>query len=117
MRKYYVIGLFALCVLMMSVSAHAQTAAGARNVNQVDNPLGDCSGAATADQCMSTNWGEPQAITFCLRNDGCWMCNLINDRCVLVKVMDGGCTCDDVPVKGSPGITWCNPKGTCKYAA
>lgn len=52
-----------LLVIVFAAPAHAQYGpeSGARDLTMVDNPLGDCSQAATADECMSLGWADPMA--------------------------------------------------------
>lgn len=95
----FVIG-FAVVALMLifAPTAHAQFDGGGGG-GILENPVGP-------DDSLG-------GITNCIRNDGCYLCTVDTNRCALVLVNNGGCTCSNVP--GGYIVTNCKPKGYCSY--
>src|SRR5438105_156278 len=87
MRKFG----FALPLLVVGILYAAPLRAQVRNLDPVDNPLGDCSTASTPDECMATT------ISVCTKDYGCPQCGLSNDLnssvCSTLAGQTGWCTC------------------------
>lgn len=100
-------------VLLLSASAHAAIF----NLDPVENPLGDCSGAMTADQCMSVGWDSGTAnISTCTASE-CVICGqdvLHNNRPVCARVtISASCKCE--LTKNGVITVSCTETGQCTF--
>jgi len=107
-RHAFVFALF----VFAAMGAHAAIF----NLDPVENPLGDCSAATTADQCMATNWGTASNISTCTASE-CAICGQDishNNRpvCALVTV-SASCKCE--VTKSGTIVTGCSETGQCTF--
>ena len=103
---------FVFALVLFAASAHAAVF----NLDPVENPLGDCSTAATADQCMSVNWGTTANISTCTSSE-CVVCGkdaLHNDRPVCARItMSASCKCE--LTANGPIVSNCTETGQCTF--
>ena len=89
-----------LLTMVFAPTAHAQfDGGGSGGSGLLENPVGP-------DDSLG-------AITNCIRNDGCYMCTVDTNRCALVLVNNGGCSCANV--RAGYIVTTCKPSGYCSY--
>ena len=95
---------------VVTSSAHAKPV---YNLNPVENPLGDCSSATSADECMSMEASQNQTC----QSNSCAVCvfrpvssgSRPNPACVLDS-QPGACKCTV-----AAGASDCTTSGTCYY--
>ena len=85
--------LLSLPLVALFILAAPSLFAATRNLDPVTDPLGDCSGDMTADQCMASTTNT----TTCTDSWGCPQCGMSQDltRAVCFKIYGnyGFCTC------------------------